>query len=415
MTTRGRGGRTRADELEDDGGVVTETAGEKPDETAGTETGSAADAAREAERARRAARRAAEAARVAALAEEAAERAREAARLAQVAAEAVAAAEDAADAAGDDAADEPAEPAEPAGEDAEPGKDAESAGEDAEPGGKDAEPVEGGVKPASEAAEDEAAEAEVKPASEPAEDESADEPAGAGKPAETAGDESADEASEDKDDKDDAPATKPEPVSRRAARKAAKAALAAEDAERDGESAGARAHRDRVERPGFLAKLSSWSVPLISVLSIVVAGLLVAGVVLFLKDRHQAAVERGTRDATSAAARVAQAVSSYDYRTLKDDIKTTGPLTTGQLRTQYDKLAQQLTTTAVDLQAVSTTTVVKTGAMTTGSSKVDVLVYANRTSVTKNTKETPVPESLRIKITMVKKGDRWLASRIVVL
>ncbi|POM25410.1 hypothetical protein BTM25_40540 [Actinomadura rubteroloni] len=382
MTTLRRGKRSGKD---DEGTAVEET----PEETVADETPESA-------RARRAAERAREAARVAELAEEAAERAREAARLAQVAAEAAGRVDE------DDPLDDDApDAADAATADPKAAETAPAVASDDEPAAADA--AETGTPDGQAAAAtvvetdaDEKAEVGVQPAAE-ADDAKSDEKSAAtgvgakadADPAVETGDAEGKDASAE-----DETASAPAKVKFEHGKSSVKKTDAA---------------------PGFLARVSSWSPQIIAALTVVIVALAVASVVLTMKDRDQKATEQGTRDATVAASRVAQAVSSYDYRTLKDDFKAASQLTTGTLRTQFDKFAQQLTTMATEQQAVSTTTVLKSGALTTGADKVEVLVYANRNTTTKNDKQRRLPEPLRIRITMEKKGGHWLASKLVVL
>ena len=116
-----------------------------------------------------------------------------------------------------------------------------------------------------------------------------------------------------------------------------------------------------------------------------------------------------------ASSRAAQKLSSYDYQTLDADLKAASATTTGKLHSDYEKLAQELRTVAVQQQAVSNTTVMKVGVVSATPDKVVTLIYANRSSVTKNDKQQRLPEPLRIKMTMVKKDGKWLASELTVI
>ncbi|WP_067812212.1 hypothetical protein [Actinomadura kijaniata] len=179
-----------------------------------------------------------------------------------------------------------------------------------------------------------------------------------------------------------------------------------DEVEEDGEeTAAAKAPRSR--RPGFTL--------LSGVLVAVIVALVVGGTVLGLEFREQKAVEKARQQAVLASNRAAQDLSSYDYRTLDGDFKAATDQTTGKLRQQYDKLSQQLKTQAVAQQAVATTTVIKVGVVSATPDKVVTLVYANRSTATKDDKEKRLPEALRIRMTMQKVGDRWLASDLVVL
>ncbi|GAA1796073.1 hypothetical protein [Actinomadura chokoriensis] len=153
----------------------------------------------------------------------------------------------------------------------------------------------------------------------------------------------------------------------------------------------------------------------IAVLAVLAIALGVGTTVLGLKVKEQKATEQAVKEASFASSHTAQKMSSYDYRTLDSDLKAASALTTGKLHTQYGKLAEQLRAVAVQRQAISNTTVMKVGVVSATPDKVVTLVYANRSSATKDDKEQRLPESLRIKMTMVKKDGKWLASEVTVL
>lgn len=155
-------------------------------------------------------------------------------------------------------------------------------------------------------------------------------------------------------------------------------------------------------------------VPLLIVL-MVVAALLAAGVVgLFIKRAELLATDKAASQAVHAASQAARDLSSYDYRTLESDFKTASNQTTGNLHSEYDALAQQIRGTAIQQQAVSQTTVIKAGVERAAPERVTVLVYANRSAAT-TASPNRLPETLRIRITMVKVSERWLASDLQVL
>ncbi|MBW8485158.1 hypothetical protein [Actinomadura parmotrematis] len=192
-------------------------------------------------------------------------------------------------------------------------------------------------------------------------------------------------------------------------RRAAKSGAGAEPAETDRETvpaASASGERSWTPYGGVTA---------LAVATVLIIALGAGAVVLGLKWRETKATEEAAKQGTFAASRAAQDLSSYDYRTLDSDFKTAATHTTGKLRTQYDQLAQQLKTTAVEQQAVSTSTIVKTGVVSATPTKVVALVYANRSTSTKSDKTQRLPEALRIKMTMVKVKGKWLASELTVI
>jgi Mce-associated membrane protein len=170
--------------------------------------------------------------------------------------------------------------------------------------------------------------------------------------------------------------------------------------------AGKQSRRRRIPiRAGVLVLVV---LPLVAVL------LAAAVVILWIKDDRLKAEEDASREAVRAAAQTSRDLSSYDYRTLESDFRTATGETTGKLREQYAALAQQIHATAVQQQAISQTTVIKAGAETVSADRVIVIVFANRSSTTTSS-QNRLPDSLRIRITMVNVKGRWLASGLQVL
>ncbi|RSN71067.1 hypothetical protein DMH08_03630 [Actinomadura sp. WAC 06369] len=187
-----------------------------------------------------------------------------------------------------------------------------------------------------------------------------------------------------------------------------------EDDEDDAETATPSAEADDGESARSSRRRGSPAV-VIGVLSVVAAALAAGAVFLGLEVREQQATADARRDAVAAASNAAKALSSYDYRTLETDLKSASATTTGELRGEFDKLAAQLRTQATQQQAVSTTTVLKAGAVSAKPDEVVVLVYANRASATNKDTEARLPEPLRIRMVMVEKDGEWLARKLQVI
>ncbi|MFI0370349.1 hypothetical protein ACH35V_20955 [Actinomadura sp. 1N219] len=302
--------------------------------------------------------RAEEAAEAARLAEEAADKAREAARLAKIAAD-----EAAAEADESDESDE-----------------SEAPPEDSEDGAETKKAVKSLQKPrrrqkdSEDASDDDGASAE---------DSASPEAASA----------TSDAAETDEDPETDEDASKPVRLKKTAARKTAP------------KTAATPRHRFRSGSPTAV----------VAVLVVLMIAFGAGTTALALEVREQNATETASKEASFAASRAAQKLSSYDYQTLDADLKAASATTTGKLRTDYDKLAQQLRTVAAQQQAVSTTTVIKVGVASATPDKVVALVYANRSSATKADKQQRLPEPLRIRMTMVKQDGKWLASELTVI
>ncbi|MDL4820909.1 hypothetical protein [Actinomadura opuntiae] len=320
-----------------------------------------------------------EAAEAARLAEEAAARAREAARLAQIAADAAAAADAEDTDAEDTEEDAPAKAVKTAVKPRRTKKAPESVPEDDDPA-------------ADESAADEApADDALKTEAEEDTDEAEDEPDDA---LETEADEAEDEDEDGElEDEDDEPADEAKP-------RTTKKALAFKRAAKTDEP------RRRVGTGRFT---------LLAVMTVLFLALGTAATVLILKDHKQNAIDDARRDGLWAASKAAQELSSYDYRTIDADTKAAAAMTTGKLHDDYVKQLPSFKAQATAQQLVGTTTVMKTGAISASPDKVVVLVYADRSSATKNDKTPQLPESLRLKMTMVKVDGKWLAQKVDVI
>ncbi|HEV7936359.1 MAG TPA: hypothetical protein VGP70_29125 [Actinomadura sp.] len=168
-------------------------------------------------------------------------------------------------------------------------------------------------------------------------------------------------------------------------------------------------------RPGRIARTRiPAGTRILGVLVLVAVVLTVAVVVLWIKSEDLKATDDASRQAVRAASGAARDLSSYDYRTLESDFKTAAGETTGKLHDQYSALAQQIRATAVQQQAISQTTVLKAGTESVSADRVTVIVFANRSSTTTSS-QNRLPDSLRIRMTMLKVKDRWLASDLQVL
>ncbi|MFV2173859.1 hypothetical protein ACFHW2_04610 [Actinomadura sp. LOL_016] len=364
MTMLGRGKRSSPDKSGK--GRKRGKGGADQDPAEGLTKDEAAAKATEAEeKARKAAEQAAraeEAAEAARLAEVAAARAKEAARLAQIAADAASA-----DAGTSEDADEPEKPGDAATslEKKRDGRDGSEVAPEGDDGSANESAASTGVSVDTETAVED--------------DEDLD-------------DEDLDEDDEDDEDEGDEA-----------------------DSEVGTETAAADSDSDADDEPVRSSGRRGRPVVVVSVLAVVAVALAAGAVFLTMQVReHQATVD-ARRDAVAAAENAAKALSSYDYRTLENDLKAASATTTGELRSEFDKLAQQLRTQATQQQAVSTTTVLKAGAVSATPDEVVVLVYANRASATSQDTEARLPESLRIQMTMVEKDGKWLAQELKVI
>ncbi|MER6811736.1 hypothetical protein ABT299_20925 [Spirillospora sp. NPDC000708] len=346
-----------------------------------------------------------EAAEAARLAEEAAERAREAARLAQIAAEAAAAADEADEADEDDGDDAPAGAGKAVKTAVKPRrtkKAPESGPEDDEPAADvsapteasaaDVDEVETGAKPEKTESGSAGTEEETDAEDETGEDAEGDSEDDAKAEADD---------SDDDEDEDDAPKAK---RGRLTLKKSAK--VEADDSDDSDDDEDDAAPGRRFGTGGFT---------LLAVLVVLVIAFGTASTLLFLKAQEQSATDDARKNGLWAASKAAQELSSYDYRTIDTDTKAAAAMTTGKLHDDYVKQIPSFKAQATAQQLIGTTTVMKTGVISATPDRVVALVYADRSSATKNDKTQQLPESLRLKMTMVKVHGKWLAEKVDVI
>jgi len=154
------------------------------------------------------------------------------------------------------------------------------------------------------------------------------------------------------------------------------------------------------------------------VLALVALVLAVAVVSLQHRGNTLRGTNSGAQKAMYAAATAAQDLSSYDYRTLESDIKTAASQTTGKLRSDYEKQAQAIMTTARQQQVVVNAQTVKSGVVSATPGQVIVLVFLNRTTsktAGSSAGQQRTPDQLRLLMTMEKAGGRWLVAKVDVM
>ncbi|MFZ5850806.1 MAG: hypothetical protein ACOYY2_05365 [Actinomycetota bacterium] len=121
----------------------------------------------------------------------------------------------------------------------------------------------------------------------------------------------------------------------------------------------------------------------------------------------------GARTAALAAARTAApVVLSYDYRWLDQDFAAARNLLTGAFRDQYDKTtADVVRPTATQYQAVVKAQVVEASVVAASRDRVVTLLFVNQTT-TSTRLQGPRLDISRVRLTLVRSGDRWLVSAI---
>jgi Mce-associated membrane protein len=145
--------------------------------------------------------------------------------------------------------------------------------------------------------------------------------------------------------------------------------------------------------------------------------LLTAGAVglaswLWFAVPSDASVEEATRTAQAAAERAIVPVLSYDAATLEEDQEAGAAYLTASYREEYDRLFEVIKQNAPRTGTKVTAEVIASGIVRSGSDRVEVLVFVNRPTTTKQQNE-PVVYRDQVTVTMQKVGDSWLVDDLV--
>jgi Mce-associated membrane protein len=176
---------------------------------------------------------------------------------------------------------------------------------------------------------------------------------------------------------------------------------------------------DTLRTPGgrFVSALGSLNIVALTALAVitvlVVAGAAVAGT----KVREESQLVEARSDAPPAAERAAEALFSYDYRSLPADRIRAKRYLAGSFAQKYlknfDALEKQKDGSpglAVQTKAVVTASSQGSGVVDAGADKARVLVFVN--VVSRKAEGDPQIFQNRVAMTMRKDGDRWLVSNV---
>ena len=144
----------------------------------------------------------------------------------------------------------------------------------------------------------------------------------------------------------------------------------------------------------------------LAALVLVLVGLLGAAVVLALQVRADEQLERAERDAVSAAEAAAQAVLSYDHRTIEDDVAEAAEVATGQFREEYTASTSLLAEQAKAGQAVVDARVHASAVVSSDPDRVVVLLFVDQRTTRKDLPEPRLDQN-RLRLTMEQVDGRW--------
>jgi Mce-associated membrane protein len=145
--------------------------------------------------------------------------------------------------------------------------------------------------------------------------------------------------------------------------------------------------------------------------ALVVIGAVAAGV-LGLRVREADAVDRARVAALAAARSHAQAILSYDHRTLDADFARAGKVITGAFKGEYERTTTAVVRpTATQYRAVVKAEVTSAGVVRASADRVVVLLFVDQTT-TSTRLPTAKRDSSRVRMTLDNVGGRWLVSAV---
>ena len=191
----------------------------------------------------------------------------------------------------------------------------------------------------------------------------------------------------------------------RKARKAYDAELEVEDDAAD-EPATAEVVATR-RRTGWVPP--GWVLVAVGAVTALVVG---ASAVLAVTEPSDSSVADATRQAQAGAERAIVPVLSYDASDMKGSQRAAEAYLTADYREQYDRLFAVLEENAGRTGTVVTAEVVASAVVRSGDDRVSVLLFVNRPTTNKQTKE-PVVYKDQVTVTMQKVGASWLIDDLV--
>jgi Mce-associated membrane protein len=134
----------------------------------------------------------------------------------------------------------------------------------------------------------------------------------------------------------------------------------------------------------------------------------------FWLDHQKTAADRAGRDGMAASVRAAETILSYDHRKIDADVAAASKLTTGQFRKDYTDTSKTVTPIAKEYKAVVKATVKASSVVSAAPERVVVLLFVDQSTQSTRVQGTQVDQA-RVRITMQKVGDEWLAAKVEAL
>jgi len=132
-------------------------------------------------------------------------------------------------------------------------------------------------------------------------------------------------------------------------------------------------------------------------------------------DSKAEALSQQYEEVTAAARAETLAFLTVDYKNMDPLIEKVLAGATGTFKKRYERTGATLKSTAQQAQAVATGKVLEVGIGDIDGDAAIVFVAADGSVTSKGTKGKAAPRYYRFKLTMVRKGDKWLTSDLDIL
>ena len=132
-------------------------------------------------------------------------------------------------------------------------------------------------------------------------------------------------------------------------------------------------------------------------------------------DSKAEALSKQYEDVTKAARAETLAFLTVDYKNMDPLIAKVLAGATGPFKEQYERAKVPLKATAQQGRSVATGKVKEVGIGDIDGDTAVVFVAADGSVKNKNSKGKAQPRAYRFKLTMVRKGDKWLTSNLQIL
>lgn len=156
----------------------------------------------------------------------------------------------------------------------------------------------------------------------------------------------------------------------------------------------------------------TWPTAIAAALVVLLLAAVAGASVTAVRLRDASASQRARVDALAAARSHAQAILSYDHRTLDADFARAQQVITGPFQAEYEKTTSAVVRpTALEYKAVVKAEVTSAGVVRASSDRVVVLLFVDQTT-TSTRLAKPKRDASRVRMTLVKAGGRWLVSDV---